>query len=155
MTNILEFKRREKVGIKLTYEQINNAALSQAIDDLSKQSSFANFQAAYNVSRIQRQFTKELKTARDAYSKWADDYLVKEDGKYKAAETPGRYTPFAIKEGKETEFNTKMEEFLSVKVVLESSPIKVEDMLSVKITPQQIAGLEPIFDQESFSQLKA
>lgn len=134
--------------IELTYEQLNSEGFNQGLKQLSQAQGFSTFQAAYNVSRIVRQFHKELAIARELYGKWISEYVVKtEDGKYKVAEE-GKQNPFCpweIKEDKLNEFKEKMADFLKTKVQLESNLISPEELGTVKLSPQQILVLGPIF----------
>lgn len=134
------------MGIKLTYAQLNSESLNQAINMLSQQNGFANFQAAYNVARIVRQFQKELGIAREMYNKWSAEYFVKnEDGSWKQSATPGQYTPWEIVEGKAEEYQQKMKEFLETQIELNSYQVKIEDLGMIRLAPVQINALEPIF----------
>lgn len=149
-----EYKRRKGIrpmSIHITYKNLNNAELQQALGFLGQQTQFANFQAGYNVARILRQFHKETKTAQEMYKQWSNDFFVKDE---KGAPMPANpptnpLTPFQLLEGKEEEFKKKMEEFLEVKVEIKSHPLKVEDMGQVRLSPAMIVALEPMFEAGS------
>lgn len=139
--------------INLSYKVINSESFNQALSYLAQQQGFSNFQAAYNVARIVRQFKKEVTTAREIYQKWADEYFVKnEKSGYETAENPSAICPFKIKDGKEQEFEQKMADFLKTEVEIKSSLLSPGDMGGVKLSPQQILALEPILDSSFFEE---
>ena len=152
MTNVVDLnKRKEASMITLDYKTLNSEQFNHALAVLSNQTGFSNFQAAYNVAKIAKQFGEELKTARELYGKWTEEFLVKdENGKNKMAEKPHPLCPFEIKDGMITKFDEEMDKFLNTKITLAAAPLSISDLGSIKLSPAQVLALEPIFDPSAF-----
>lgn len=157
MDNVIDFiKERKHRMITLSYKQLNSESFNQALGQLAHQTGFSNFQASYNVAKLTRQFHEELKIAREEYSKWTDAFVVKgEDGKPLMSEKPHPLCPWKIAEGKEEEFEKKMNEFLSHQITLKARPLHIHDLGNIQLSPQQVLALEPIFDPSAFGQPEA
>lgn len=135
------------MSIELTYRQLNSITFASALVRLTKEKDFASFKAAYNVARIMRQFNKEITIAQDLYKKWTLDYIEKdENGALKLSET-GPF-PNKILPGKEEEFGKKWGDFLEHTVKFESDRILLSDLGAVKLSPEDLLILAPIFDFE-------
>jgi len=151
---INDYKRRkgiQKMGIKLTYQQLNSEGMNHALMTLANQNGYASVKAAYNVMRIKKQFDKALKEARELYNKLTDEFLVKdESGKPVPATTPNAYSPYEIIPARLDEFNKKIEEFLQMDVEIQSYPVKADELGSVKLSPQQMIALDNILDVTAF-----
>ncbi len=149
-TNIICFKtEREKRMITLTYQQLNNANFNRALAQFGEQKDFATTQALYNVARIVRKVQNEVKTAQELYRKIMNDYFAKgENGQW--IQATGGPAPFEILQGKEAEFLAKEKEFLSTTVEIQSVKVVPADMGGVKISPNMLVDLEPIFDEAAF-----
>lgn len=138
--------------ITLDYKTLNSDGFNQALAVLSNQTGFSTFQAAYNVAKIARQFGEELKIARELYTKWSDEFFVKdENGKHKMATTPNPHSPFELKEGTSEKFQEEMDKFLKTSVQIKASPLQVHDLGNIRLSPAQVLALEPIFAPEAFS----
>jgi len=138
-------------GIKLDYKTLNSEQFNHALAVLSNQTGFSNFTAAYNVAKIAKQFGEELKLARELYSKWSDEFVVKdESGKPKMAEKPHPLCPWEIKEGMITKFDEEMQKFLNTQVVISAKPLSIQDLGQIRLSPAQVLALEPIFDPSAF-----
>lgn len=138
--------------IKLSYKTLNSASFNETLGYLSQQKDFANFQAAYNVAKLMRKVQEELKIARELYTKKTDELLVKDEkGQHVLAKTPTSYTPFEILEGKTEEFGKLLEEFLATEIEIEGRYLQVTEMGQVKLSPQQMLNLEPIWDPSTFA----
>jgi len=155
MENVVQLKKGANV-IKLNYKTLNSEGFNQALGQLSAQNGFASFDATYNVAKLTKHFGEELKLARELYSKWTEKFLVKgEDGKFKMATKPHPLCPWEIKEGMEEEFNKAMEDFLKTEVTLSAKPLSIHDLGQVRLSPQQVLALEPIFDPSAFEKPEA
>lgn len=138
--------------IKLNYKTLNSESFNQALANLSSQSGFSDFQAAYNVAKITKAFAEEIKTARELYAKWTEEFIVKdENGKPKKATTPHALCPWEIKEDKLEEFNKAMDDFMKTEVTLPARPLKIQDLGQIRLAPAQVLSLEPIFDPSAFA----
>jgi hypothetical protein len=132
--------------IKLSYKILNSNEFNKALYSLSAQNGFANFQEAYNMTKIVRQFQSEQKIAHELFQTLAKEYCeVDEKGDFVKGEKPHPICPWKIKEGKETEFEAKLEDFLNTEVSLAANPVKTESLTKVALSPNQIITLEPIF----------
>jgi hypothetical protein len=155
MNNVVfidKFKKGVAPMIKFTFKELNSMVFNNALDELVKQPTLANFKATYNVARIKRQLSNEMQTAKELYIKLSNDYHAKDEkGEFIPTEIPNPHSPFKIVEGKEEEFSQKMEDFLSTEVTLESYPVTEADLVNVKLSPQQLMALEPILDPAVFS----
>lgn len=138
--------------IELTYATLNNRQFMDAINYLKKQNTFKGFQASYNFARMYKQISKELTAAQQLYTvELLDKHLEKDaEGKPILAETPSSLTPWKIKDNALLE--KELEEFLKIKVKIESYPLEKETLEALALSPEQIIALEPIFDLESLSQ---
>lgn len=152
MSNVIDFnKERMRRMIKLSYKTLNSESFNQAIGLLASQNAFATFDATYNVAKITKKFHQELTMARELYSKWTEKFFEKDEaGKFKMAEKPHPLTPWKIKDGMEEEFNKAMEDFLKTEITIAAKPLAIHDLGGVKLSPQQIIALEPIFDPSAF-----
>ncbi len=151
VTNINDFKKGAPTMIKLTYKTLNSQSFNQALEYLTAQQGFANFNAAYNVAKISRKIQEELKIARELYTKATDVLLEKDEkGQPVMAKTPNPWTPFQILEGKTEEYGKLFEEFLAKEIQIEGRYIQTQDVGNVKLSPQQMLTLEPIFDPSTF-----
>jgi hypothetical protein len=132
--------------IKLTYKTLNSSDFNRALYSLSSQNGFANFQDAYNMTKIVRQFQSEQKIAHEMFQTLAKDYCeVDENGNFIKGEKPHPICPWKIKNGKEDEFEAKLDDFLKTEVSIAANPIKPESLVKVSLSPNQIIVLEPIF----------
>jgi len=133
--------------IKLDYRTLNSEAFNKALVSLIKQEGFSTARVAYNISKIYRLFRKELAFAREQYAKMVKPFLVTdENGEFKISEKRHPFCPWEILEGKEESFNTLIHDFLSTEVILEVTPLSLNDMGSVKLSPADLMALEPIFE---------
>jgi hypothetical protein len=148
---ISDYKRRKGLmGIKLNYGQINSSEFNQSLMLLSAQNGFSSMQSSYNVARIVRQFNKELKTARELYNNFVKEFTKKDEKgnpvPLSEGATPHPYCPWELEEGKRAEFDKKIDEFLKVEVEIQSHPLKLSDLGTIKLSPQHLMALEPIMD---------
>ena len=156
MENVVDIKSAANNSIKLTYKTLNSEGFNQTLATLANQTGFGSFDAIYNVAKIVRQFSDELRIARETYAKWTKPLLVtEEDGTFKRAEKPHPLCPWEIKADMTEEFNKQMDEFLKTEVTLNAKPLTFEDIGKIQLTPAQLINLEPIFDPYSFAVPKA
>lgn len=156
MENVIQLTPKKGSNmIKLDYKTLNSAEFNQSLMALANQNGFADFKTSYNVAKLKQKVDKELKAARELYSKWISEFVVKdENGKLKMAE-PGKglpICPFEIIEGKTEELMKKMDQFLETEVEFAITPVNPSLLGTVKLSPDQLLHLEPIFDQAFFAQ---
>lgn len=150
--SLCDYKRSNQM--KLTYAQLNSDPFNRALFELSTQKNFPNMKAAYSVAKLWRRFEKELGHARTLFTKFADAYYEKDEhGKPVMAEKPNGITPIKIIPEKEEEFKARVEEFLKLEATFDVDPLKIEDLEMLKLAPQTLLALEPIFDSSVFAQL--
>lgn len=150
MENVVEIGTK-KAGISLDFKILNSAAFNEAMQMLSARNDFSDFQAAYNVAKIKKAVDAELKTAREMFAKWTEEFFEKdENGQNKFAEKPGAVTPFQVKEGMQEQFDAQMEKFLATEVKILASAVKRADLGRIVLSPNQVVALEPILDLSSF-----
>jgi hypothetical protein len=150
MENVVEIGTK-KAGITIDFKILNSAAFNEAIQMLSARNDFSDFQAAYNVAKIKKGIDAELKTAREMFAKWTEEFFEKdENGQNKFAAQPGPVTPFEIKEGMKDQFDAQMEKFLATEVKIGASAIRRSDLGRIVLSPNQVVALEPILDLSSF-----
>ena len=151
VTSITDFKNKGAPMIKMTYKTLNSASFNQTLDFLSAQSNFANFNVVYNIAKLSKKIKDELNLARELYNKATDSLLVKDEkGAPVMAKTPNPFTPFEIIEGKTEEFGKCMEDFLAKEIAIEGRHLQIAEMGAVKLSPNQLLALEPIFDPSTF-----
>lgn len=135
--------------IKITFKELNSQAFNQALKYLSSQNGFSNFQEAYNMTKIVRQYHEQQKIAHEMFLKFAKDYCeVDEKGNLVIAppEAPKHpFCPWAFKEGKQAEFDEKITEFFKTEATIEARALKPEALGNIDLSPNQIITLEPIF----------
>lgn len=152
MNNVVDLTKHKGANmITLNYKTLNSEQFNHALATLSNQTGFSNFQAAYNVAKIAKQFGEELKIARELFSKWTDEFVVKDEaGKNKMASTPHPLCPWEIKEGMITKFDEEMDKFLKTQITIKASPLSIADLGQIRLSPAQVLALEPIFDPSAF-----
>lgn len=137
--------------IKLNYRTLNSEAFNLALQSLSSQSGFANFDTAYKIAKIVKQVADELKRAIENYQTLVRPFLVTDEaGNYKIAEKRHPSCPWEIKDGMTDEFNTMLTNFLNREVTIYVEPIKTEGLGQIKLSPAHILALQVIFDPSVF-----
>lgn len=129
--------------MKLTFKNLNDPQFNQTLNRLSRETGFANFKAAYNVSKIMRRLTKELKEARALNEKIMAEYVEKnEDGTTKFdVETK---LPVFKSEEAEKEYFAKHKDFLETEFEIDCYPIKLDDLGTIKLSPHEINAIHDI-----------
>lgn len=156
MENVIKFNKKGTPMITLNYKVLNSEGFNQALATLASQTGFSDFQAAYNVAKLTRQFGEELKIARELYAKWTEKFMVKdENGQPKRATVPHPLCPWEIKEGMTEEFNKEMDNFLKTEITIKATPIKIQDLGQIRLSPTQVLSLEPVFDPAAFEKPEA
>jgi hypothetical protein len=137
--------------IPLNYLILNSQAFNTALASLAGQKGFKDFKTTYNVAKIQRSVAKNINQAKNEYASWIKDFAVLDEaGKPKLAANPTPICPWEIKEEKKEEFYKKVEAFLITKVEINVPPITMESLGDVKLAPNDLLALQPIFDPSAF-----
>lgn len=130
--------------LKIKFKNLNDENFSRVLAKISTDPGWSTFRAAYNVSKILRRIKSELGTAREAHLKILENYAKKDEkGGFLVHKKGG--LPYEIKEELKAEYEKKMKEFLETEVDIDCVAIKEEDIGDVKLTPQEIDTLSPIF----------
>lgn len=132
--------------IKLTYAQLNEPALFQSLNALAAEKDFPEFKTAYSVSKLVRRIRNELRVAAEHHKEIIMPFVEKDEaGKAKTDERGG----VTIAPEKKAEWDEKLQQFLDHEVEFDVDPIKVTELGAIKLSPNDILALEPIFDKSS------
>ena len=103
--------------------------------------------AVFNLLRIQRKFKIAMNEASELHDALTKEFIVVEDGKPKAHAHPTSLMPYQIKEGMESAFEAKIDEFLSMKVKIESYKVDLSDFPSFKPTAVELEAMSPLMEE--------
>lgn len=133
--------------IKLTYKQLNDFNLTNALRKLASHQGFP-IKTAYRIGRLQDKIQKEVKNAQTFYS----DKIMKEyfqlDEKGNVQMDPGADEAGKplIQEGKDEAFKKAYKEFLDLEVVIDRWKIPVTEIEKASLSGTEIVALEPILE---------
>lgn len=128
---------------KLTYKELRDPQFRNAMLKLSNCSEYKDHKVAHNIMRMAKVLERELKRTQDDWIVLAEKYIQRtENGAFKMNETK---TDFAWAEGVDkTTAEAAIEEFGKKEVVVERFKLKLDDIAPAKLSPADLAALEPL-----------
>lgn len=139
---------KDTKGMTLKFSTLNDPNFNTTLNKLSKETGFSNFKASYNVAKILRRLTKELKIARDLNLKLVKDYAEVDDKGNPVFDNQTGMPKF-LDEEKQKEYQAKHKDFLETEIDLDCSPVTLQDLGTIKLSPHEINALEPILVMEN------
>lgn len=129
--------------MKVTYKDLNDANLNAAMTRLGNAA--LPPKVAYNISKIQYKLDQELKILRKLFLDLVKKHAELDDkGKVKEPQGPGSFQ--VRKEALEL-WQKEYEELMGIEFDLDAKkcrPISFKELGDVKVTPYEIAALEPL-----------
>ena len=134
--------------IKLTFGNLNDPGMNQALNKLSRETGFVDFKASYNVAKILRRLTKELGLAREVNQNILIDFCEVDEATKKAKFDPNSGQPVFLSDEKREEYFEKHKEFLKTDFEIDCEPIRVADLGTIKLSPHELNCLEPVLHMD-------
>ncbi len=130
---------------KIAYRELRSQQFGTAMYKLGTCTEFKNPKVTYNIARTMKILSKELSESQKQWSEIASPLFVTgEDGNFKINETKSF---FVCKEGvDENEATKKVDTFLNKEVLVERFKMKLEDLQAAKLSPSDVAALEPLLE---------
>jgi hypothetical protein len=133
--------------IKTKYVDILQAQLHTTLAQLANEK--GKTEAVFNLLRLTRQLKKIMTEAGELHVKLASEFFVTdENGQFVPHPQATPLCPYQVKDGKETEFMQKIEEFLALEIEVQSYPVDLKDFPNFMPTASQLAALSPILAPE-------
>lgn len=142
--------------IKLKYLNFRNPVFIRTMQKVAA-CPIKDPKALYNAMRICKKISSAAKEEQKHFMGLIQEFaVVSEDGKIQpvtdenGVEKPGTYK---IRKEKEAEWDEKLKEYVETDWEMERYALKLSDLSDAHLTPEELAAIEEIIDQEDLKSL--
>lgn len=137
--------------IKLKYLDLRNPTFVRTMQKIAK-SPIKDIKALYNVTRLLDKVQQEEKRSQELFMVMLKEHAVLDD-KGNLVPHDGKPGSFQIKEDMLDAWKKKVEDYMDIEWQVERHPLKLSDIASANMTPEEVMSIECVLDQEDLKTL--